>query len=118
LLSVCVHQWYLLLARGLVSIAFAMFLLFLSHLTISAITSLFGIYTFVDGSLAFALAVKMMSSMPKWSMTGRPESVDALLVPSASSIVVIQATLIRAVSGAVHAATFPESRTVTTGHAA
>ena len=59
MLSVLVARWYLLLARGLASIAFGVFALVLSHLTVGALTILLGLYALLDGSLALALTVRM-----------------------------------------------------------
>lgn len=59
MLGVLASRWYLLFIRGGISLAFGVFVLVLSHLTIRALGILFGMYALADGLLALVLALLM-----------------------------------------------------------
>jgi uncharacterized membrane protein HdeD (DUF308 family) len=58
-LNVLVSRWYRLLGPGVVSIAFGVFVPLFSHMTVQALTIVFGVYAFLAGALALALGVRM-----------------------------------------------------------
>ena len=58
MLRVLSVNWHLLVIRALLSIAFGLFLLVWTHLTIGTLVILFGWYAIWDGTFAFILALR------------------------------------------------------------
>jgi len=66
-LTAVADDWWLLLLRGLVAIAFGVIAFFWPALTLVALTYLFGIYAIVDGLLALWAAFKLPGQAgPRW----------------------------------------------------
>ena len=68
LLSALAENWWLLLLRGLVAIAFGVIAFFWPDITLAALTYLFGIYAIVDGIVAIwaAFNAPIGDAGPRW----------------------------------------------------
>ena len=67
LLSALAENWWLLLLRGLVAIAFGVVAFFWPDITLVALTYLFGIYAIVDGVVAIWAAFNALGGAgPRW----------------------------------------------------
>ena len=67
LLSALAENWWLLLLRGLVAIAFGVIAFFYPDITLVALTYLFGIYAIADGLVALWAAFNAMGDAgPRW----------------------------------------------------
>jgi uncharacterized membrane protein HdeD (DUF308 family) len=67
LLSALADNWWLLLLRGLVAIAFGVIAFFWPDITLVALTYLFGIYAIVDGVVAIWAAFNALGGAgPRW----------------------------------------------------
>ncbi len=67
LLGTLAENWWLLLLRGLVAIAFGVIAFFWPDITLVALVYLFGIYAIVDGLVALGAAFNAMGDAgPRW----------------------------------------------------
>ena len=67
LLDTLAENWWLLLLRGLVAIAFGVIAFFWPDITLVALVYLFGIYAIVDGLVALGAAFNAMGDAgPRW----------------------------------------------------
>ena len=67
LLGTLAENWWLLLLRGLVAIAFGVIAFFWPDITLVALVYLFGIYAIVDGLVALGAAFNAMGdARPRW----------------------------------------------------
>ena len=67
-LAALAENWWLLLLRGLVSIAFGLIAFFWPDITLVALTYLFGIYAILDGVVAIwaAFNAPLVGAGPRW----------------------------------------------------
>lgn len=65
LLDAAIHHRLLLRWRGLAALAFGLLVFFWPHLTLTGLTTLWGGYSFVDGSLALSAAVSGRAGTPR-----------------------------------------------------
>jgi uncharacterized membrane protein HdeD (DUF308 family) len=67
LLGKLAENWWLLLVRGLVAIAFGVIAFLWPGLTLASLTYLFGIYAIVDGVAAIGAAINLPGeAVPRW----------------------------------------------------
>lgn len=69
LLDAAIHHRLLLRWRGLAALAFGLLVFFWPHLTLTGLTILWGVYSFVDGSIALGAAVSGRTGTPRAGLT-------------------------------------------------
>jgi uncharacterized membrane protein HdeD (DUF308 family) len=86
-LAALAENWWLLLLRGLVAIAFGVIAFFYPDITLTALVYLFGIYAIADGLVAIWVAFNAMGDAGprRWlGLTGVVSILAGLVLPSST----------------------------------
>jgi len=94
MLNLIAKNWWVLLLRGICAILFGLFALTRPGITLGALITLWAIYAFVDGVLAFVAALSGSSGRPWWllvleGVVGVGAAAVAFLSPGVTAIVLL-----------------------------